>query len=356
MKRLEPIFGLCALLTLVAIGYAWAKSTAAPECPAGQDCATPTRTRMATTTITPTPEPRVIYTPTVQPPDAGMIYLPLIHQPQIRLGVQLEQLDIRFVTPGGVIYYALRWHDIERTRGVYAWPDLSALAGYRLVLDFKTTPGWAVEFEHKLCSAPLPLYYDDFARFVVAAVDRYRPVVVSIWNEPDAIEEMVAFPELYGCVDNPNVYADLVIAAYDALRASGSQIPLSGGEFMLDAFPSAYVETVLSRTIGKMDILSFHYYAWSLDDVAGLQERIDYLRGLTDLPLWLSETAMICETGCGDEFERAQEEYLQAVYALPLDYILWYTGGPNGWRNSDLVREDGTTRPAWLTYRMLTGR
>jgi hypothetical protein len=102
-------------------------------------------------------------------------------------------------------------------------------------------------------------------------------------------------------------------------------------------------------------VISFHYYAW-LPEVTGVQQRIEFIRRYYSGPLWLSETSMVCEVNCGAEFEQAQDEYLRMVYALPLDYILWYTGAPNGWRHSDLVRLDGTPRPAWYTYSRLTGR
>jgi len=65
---------------------------------------------------------------------------------------------------------------------------------------------------------------------------------------------------------------------------------------------------------------------------------------------------MLCEVNCGAEFEQQQDEYLRNVYELPLDYIGWYTANVNGWRNSDLVRADGSTKPVWLTYTRLTGR
>jgi hypothetical protein len=65
---------------------------------------------------------------------------------------------------------------------------------------------------------------------------------------------------------------------------------------------------------------------------------------------------MLCEVDCGAEFEQQQDEYLRNVYELPLDFVLWYTGGINGWRNSDLVRLDGTPRPVWFAYTRLTGR
>jgi hypothetical protein len=265
--------------------------------------------------------------------------------------VQLEQLHTEWVTPGGVVYYALRWSEVERTRGVYDWQSLP-FDGYKLILDIKTSPTWAIDAGRKICSAPKPEYYPDLARFVVAAVEHYQPIAVSLWNEPDVPELLAGYPEFFGCIDNPVDYSDMVMTVYDALAG---RVPLIAGEFAMIELPSNYVADFISRTAGHFDILSFHSYAW-MPETAGVEQRIEFIRRYYAGPLWLSETSMLCEVNCGAEFETMQEEYLRMVYALPLDYILWYTGAANGWRNSDLIRLDGTPRLAWYTYRMLTGR
>jgi len=360
------------LITLLIVAVV----NASPDCPSGTDCrtatSTPTRTGTATPTVIPTawatlsaaPTMPVTPTianptqsatespPTVHPPNGNAIYLPLIRQPQIRLGVQLEQLNTEWVIPGGTIYYALRWHDVEAGRGIYVWPDLNAFAGYKLVLGIKTSPAWALEPGRKICAAPKSEYYPDLARFVLTAVEQYQPAAVSLWNEPDVPELLANYPEQYGCIDDPAVYSDMVIAVYDALAG---RVPLIAGEFAMIELPSSYVANFITRTAGHYDVLSFHYHAW-MPETVGVEQRIEFIRRYYAGPLWLSETSMVCEVDCGAEFETMQEEYLRLVYSTPLDYILWYTGAPNGWRNSDLIRLDGTPRPAWYTYRMLTGR
>lgn len=288
------------------------------------------------------------------PPDGGMIYLPAVQQPQIRLGVQLEQLNTEWVTPGGVVYHALRWHDIESVRGVYDWQSLP-FAGYKLILDIKTSPAWAIDPGRKICSAPKPEYYPDLARFILAAIEQYHPVAVSLWNEPDVPESLAPYSEFYGCIDNPVDYSDMTMAVYDALTG---RVPLVAGEFALDNIPSDYAADFISRTAGHFDILSFHSYSWT-PDTGRVSDRITWLRQYYSGPLWLSETSMLCEVNCGDEFEQQQDEYLRAVYALPLDFMLWYTGWCNTWRNSDTTKlVDGVCQPksVWYTYSKLTER
>jgi hypothetical protein len=86
----------------------------------------------------------------------------------------------------------VRWDEIELIPGNYAWKsnldaDIEVLKDHdaQLLLTIITTPDWARQYPELRCSPPTAQYLDDYAAFVIAVIDRYKPQAVELTNEPE---------------------------------------------------------------------------------------------------------------------------------------------------------------------------
>src|SRR3972149_848772 len=290
-------------------------------------------------------------TPIVHPPvDSIHLYLPLLIGPQRpTIGAQLITSENNgLIVPGSIVMTAVKWAEIEATRGIYIWPRIW-LDDYKLVLQIKYAPEWARGLDSKLCAPPLPQYLENFINFAVSAAHNYKPLALVVWNEPDA-----------GCIEDPAYYAAMVAGVYTRLQTDSGPTPVIAGEFRLDAIPSPYIETFLNEAENDFNILSFHRYEWA-PTTDGVVQRISYLQGLTARPLALTETSMLCDDTskqtCSAKFENEQADYLKLISNLPgLKYVFWYSAENNGWRKRDFPRPDGTIKiKLWCLYVSLTG-
>src|SRR5690606_16521078 len=146
------------------------------------------------------------------PPPSYQVNLPMLSSgpPRGQLGIETTRLapnrDLAGLTamaPGWVRRNGLRWRDVEPLPGGgYRWdaPALQALEteliaasqrGLRVVLVVQGSPEWAVDPFGVDCAPINPQHYENYARFLEAAVARYSapPFNVKYWelgNEPDA--------------------------------------------------------------------------------------------------------------------------------------------------------------------------
>jgi hypothetical protein len=143
--------------------------------------------------------------------------------------------------------------------------------------------------------------------------------------------------------------------------------------------PSKYLEGILKVGAGNsFDGVAYHAYdyysfktgqysnpnwhsAWNTTGPAS-NAKISYLKGLLasynvkDKFFMATETALLCETNCGDAFETTKaihlvRTYLQAINS-GLVANLWYNW-EGAWKNSGLRYPDGTLRPAYQAYKFL---
>ena len=111
------------------------------------------------------------------------------------------------------------WADVQaKGPGSYDWSetdhilDLAQEFGIQLLPVVGTTPDWAKKDRD---GASTPGNPDSFGRFLTAAVQRYKPRgirVWEIWNEPNLAGNWPPHPD-------PAAYAELLISAHRAIKA-----------------------------------------------------------------------------------------------------------------------------------------
>jgi hypothetical protein len=340
-----------------------------------------------------------------QEPTIYRLNLPLLGSggPRGLLGVEASRLTpdrdlegLAAMAPGWVRRGALRWRDVEPLPGGgYRWDapavqaieaELTAAAqrGLRVVLVVHGSPEWAVDPYRVDCAPINPQHYDDYARFLEAAVARYSapPYNVKHWelgNEPDAFVFTSDSP--FGCWGRPDeelyggqAYGELLKVAYPAVkRADPQSLVLHGGLLLEQPYDPAtgngraarFLEGVLAAGAGNsFDILAFHsysYYNGTPDGSTGGQDwKPAYLRALLDRhgltkPLFNTEGALLCQTPsaeCAEAQAYAMGRlYVRALRDNLLGYI-WYIYDSDSFRHTALVEPQNPSqrRPAYAAF------
>jgi hypothetical protein len=303
---------------------------------------------------------------------------------------------LRQARDGGVgwIREDFTWSEIEPRRGRFVWARTDALmrnaARLRLhVLAIATyAPGWASG--HPESNKYPPTNPQDYARFVKAIAGRYgrggtfwranRRLVASpltaieLWNEPWLTDFWASGPD-------PAAYAQLVRAAATAakavnpgigLLASGDVSASGGGEWLR---PLVTADPALWRS-RLVDAWSVHLYCqerspW--DSVSAQQHRFDRVlltRSLAqqagaDKPIWITEFGWSTQPGAADavsEATQAQYEYEALLRAtrewssfVRRSFVFTLTKPSAQADAYNLLRPDGSPRPAWQAITSLIG-
>jgi len=277
-------------------------------------------------------------------------------------------------------------------------------SGMQVIVIVGGTPAWAQKSPGYTCGAIKEDKLPAFASFMHALVSRYSapPYNVKHWelyNEPDISPEMLKDnPESpYGCWGDSNdpyfgggYYADMLAAVYPSVKSADpeaavypsvksadpeSQVLVGG--LLLDCDPTLtgacpeeeeeekskvpprFLEGILRHNGANdggnyFDGVSFHAYDYSACGSFGAAGKF----------LMNTEAALICgditdppgEPGCepdaGSPYEQTKASYVAQVYtvakAKDLRANIWYS--VFGWRNSGLLNDDLSTRPAYQAY------
>ena len=288
------------------------------------------------------------------------------------------------------------WSETEPAPGRFVWTRTDALMRNASVLGMKVlaiatyAPGWASG--HAESNKYPPVRASDYANFVRAIANRYgvrgtywrthprlRPApitAIELWNEPWLTEFWLSGPD-------PRRYAALVRAAAPAVKARHPEISLlvSGdvpeesegvGRDWFSTLLAADPALWRSKLVAAWSV---HLYAHNLspwDASAPQRERFDRLlltRGLAhaagaDKPIWITELGWRT-----DDSPDAVSEDLQAVYIrdallrastewgsfVTRSFVFTWTL-PSLDTTYNLVRPDGSPRPAWSAIRELLAR
>lgn len=286
---------------------------------------------------------------------AFTVYLPFVTNTQDiraqRLGAHWWYgIDSQYLVNRQWIRYTIQWDIIEPVQGTYNWPAWmdTAMAYFNqhnvpVLINFHRSPAWARSSQY-LCALPNEPAQDDFIRFVLAVVERYSVEAIEIWNEVEMDGETSS--RLYWCCGCGTVaeYNTVLNAVYDAVKIQYPELLVVGGSLI--SVSSVWTQTWLA-TDPKMDILSFHYYrtyAVGVEpSVVGLQSAIAQLKTYSAKPLWLDETALLCDPSymtCDTTFREQQAQWLEMVYPLTgIEKIFWFTHNWAGWKECNMVNE-----------------
>ena len=181
--------------------------------------------------------------------------------------------DLEGMAATGARYlrFDLPWSFIENRPGRFRWAEFDRVVagaracGLEVVGLLTYSPEWARAPGTSELSPPVDVR--DFAAFAAEAVRRYEPVGVDtweIWNEPNL--DFYWEPE-----PDPAAYADLLIAAYDAVKAvdpdatviAGGLAPAPDDADGSRISPVTFLEEVYAAGGGgHFDAVGHHPYAF----------------------------------------------------------------------------------------------
>jgi hypothetical protein len=236
----------------------------------------------------------------------------------------------------------------------------------------------------------------------------FKILQYEIWNEPDIAPEQVDPDSPFGCwgvSGDPfyggRYYGQMLQAVYPRVKAASAEARVIVGGLLLDCdprnpppgkncTPSRFLEGILvAGGAGSFDAVSFHAYEYfarligqvglygnanwhSRSTTTGpvVSAKVDFLRevlsdyGLQGIPLMNTEAALLCgdideppgAAGCEPDpqlpYEATKANYMAQVYttamAEGLHSNVWYS--LLGWRNSGLLNDDLSPRPAYHAY------
>lgn len=262
------------------------------------------------------------------------------------------------------------WAGVEVNPDVYIWRAIDKQVnaaekyGMGILGVINQSPHWVAP---TMAGHPEPA---EFAEFAAEVAQRYKGEISAyeIWNEPNSIQ-------FFDPID-PVAYAELLKAAYPAIKAVDPSITVIGG--VLGAVigqgavvlnPVKFVEGMLNPEMGdaagSFDALSFHPYQYTLKfsegdaQVASPKRQIEAIRllmalyGVGDLPIWATEYGE--PTTDGDVGKQADfiEDFLrswQDVYLAGPIFIYttrdFATGSPSDQDNFGVFYSDWQRKPA----------
>jgi hypothetical protein len=285
---------------------------------------------------------------------AHSVYLPIVQNVPfvIKFGVENEDFpggDAAQFYRGDFAKISIHWAIVEPLPGYYDWHySDDKLFGSPLFLSLKGAPAWA-NANRLVCRPPMPEYYAAQLAWMRAAIERYQPIAVEYWNEPEA----TPFAPLYlGCYGNTYAagvqYGQDFNRIYAALKPDYPDLQFIAGG-LLDV-RNIFAAGMLN-TITTADAVSFHLYQWCGQDYI-LDDFVAHLRTMTDLPLVLSETSLIY---INDSLQCQQEQVEWLRYVRNHDGVAWSVWynlirtSAHDWRHSTMV-VDGVEKPVYGEY------
>lgn len=202
-------------------------------------------------------------------------------------------------------------------------------------LIIKTAPEW-MNGGQPVCKLPVPEYWDEWVAVALEAIARYDVDYVSIWNEPDTT--FAGLSEHFGCLgedyESGVMYAEFFNFIYEAIKREYHQVNILAGELMNVNTPFArgMLETVIAA-----EGLAFHHYAWC-NLPSSLSADIELADSLTELPLWLSETSLICAYNDAIVEFQQLNYYMEVRNRPELDGAIWFTLNDTGWLYSGMLQ------------------
>ena len=281
-----------------------------------------------------------------------MVFLPIVIDTTPNMGAHVwSTRHVPVLAPGSIAYVP-----VYPDNAMYTYHDnvMPLLMGRPVVLGFRN---WTGEPE---CLPPPPDEYDDWAAWVATTTqdyiaDGHTIIAVEVWNEPEPADG----GHYWGCWGNTEEagaqYAELVREVYQRI---GGQVDVIGGALMFYTLPEPppfWIGAIGGGVDDYLDGVSYHNYSgWPTNNWETVFDKADILRQYTDKPLWVTETSLMCDNDCGEQFEHDQAAYLDYVMngasAHGIEAVMWFMAGYNNWRNTDLVREDYSFKPVFYEY------
>ncbi|HEY8090053.1 MAG TPA: adenylate/guanylate cyclase domain-containing protein [Polyangiaceae bacterium] len=278
------------------------------------------------------------------------------HADERQLGLNIHQsADVGVAVAAGckgqIVRVDFDWYAAEPAQGSYDWSALDAVVaaatskGLTVLATTGYTPTWASGGAANPTNNAVPVA-GSYAAFVTAAVHRYagRVTYWELWNEPNLSKFFSGTAQQY--VDSVLVPgAAAVRAACAGCKVVGPALSTSGSAY------ADWMQTVLTKAPGSLDVVSGHDYA-VFDDMGGggtspdFFSKLDHHRvvtvggtvvyedplslresmvtfGAASLPLWITETGY--EAAYGDATATAAQAHFAAEVLGAMVTRPWWT-------------------------------
>ncbi len=285
------------------------------------------------------------------------ILLPIIFKPidtnQHAGAYWWSKIVPKYTVAGQWVKLDVPWDNIESSEGVYNWPTILDENvkflnnnGNPILFNFHNSPTWARD-TLKPCTLPNQDSIDNYIAFIHAAIVRYKPNAIEIWNEPES-DSSIESGWCCGCVPNPADYTTVLNQVYAGIKPIHSNITIIGGALM--QYDTEWARDWF-KTNPQMDAVSFHYYTYYDPNipspfVGGLVRRIAEVQAQTNKPVWLTETALLCTLGsaCTEDFRSQQATWIQLVYPLDgAEKVFWFSQNEVWWNKCNMLNERTNT-------------
>jgi hypothetical protein len=230
------------------------------------------------------------------------------------------------------------------------WLDAAGAHHFKLYATLANTPGWAGPCQSCMPNSVWDWY--GFAYRVMSQARRAYPdvdIVFGIWNEPNLTGPRGFFQ------GNDADYALLFQFASMARDAANPGARLGAPDLSVGGFgPLIFLDSVMSKIrpyFRERDVLTFHWYP----DQGSLPDWVRAIGATSPgREIWLTETGV---NTCDDTLQRAWIDYAINTFDYDNPSPLWtrvfvyYLWDAQTNCAANLVRTDGTNRPAYVDYR-----
>ncbi len=263
--------------------------------------------------------------------------------------------------------YFPEWHALQPKQGEWDWQradDFVAKARenhIQLTAPLAYFAPWASSGND---TRTFPVKDMEFWKeFVAGVVGRYHRDIQcwEVWNEPQSFQKN----------GTPQLYADMVRAAYDAGKKADPQ-----ARFGLTSanYAVAYLNMVLKAgATDHFDYLCVHPYEnmeqlnrpggeiYFLSMAGNLRRLLAAHHQRADLPLWITEIGWQAPIEANPEKDAQQAQLMTKTYVLSLaqgfEKVFWFEArGPAYGKGTDhgVIRKDWTPRPALVALKTMT--
>lgn len=280
------------------------------------------------------------------------------------VGIGTHQLDRRSIADirnleARHVRTTLYWHHTQNAREWAEWRagmDRAVAAGLKpLVVIHHPEPS-------RTPASRRSMLWDRVIGAAVTVARLYPTADIQLWNEPD----LPVFTDAFGAYselpmrERGRLYGEMLRRAYPRIKAANPRaLVVTAGLASSGADLRSFIAGMGDA---PHDVLALHTYG--LPVLQPAREKAAVARAVTDRPLWITEfglEAAVIPAGW-DRSRRAVDAFhLEAMEktvewndaARVYDRMYWHVLRQNGDTGYDLVRADGSLRPAaqWLRAR-----
>lgn len=290
------------------------------------------------------------------------LYIPIVKVPEPlfpeHFGVQIEGKVsdyMQFVVPNRLYQWPIRWDIFENDKILYDANHLS-LIEHNQIITIKGCPKRYRLWPEFVGSPPHYRYYPKLAEFIQAVINRYKPVAIELYNEPDCRVKDAFAPEFFGAwVGNDETFFQGGMRYGEMCNEVGQMVKgtkILVGALMMNEFTHDFLHGMVETEFEESaQALSFHCYIRTKSGFEKMSNITEQFRMITTLPFVCTETSLLGNGSSTHEKLKADYMiYLKNNFGyLGVESLNWYAFN-SGWENADLTKNK-CALPVWEIWK-----